>query len=57
MNEELMDIPTVSLIEMVLVIGHGEFPVPANDGTEIDQIKRELQRRGEDSHWSFCTVN
>ena len=57
MHSELMDIPTISLIEMLLVIIKGEFAVTANDGTEIDQIQRELQRRGEDHYWSFCTVN
>lgn len=57
MHWGLMDIPTISLVEMLLVIVDGEFAVTANDATEIDQIKRELQRRGEEHNWSFCTVN
>ena len=57
MHGELMNIPTDSLIDMVFVILTGELGVTPNDGTEIEQIQRELQRRGEDQYWSFCTVN
>ena len=57
MHGELMNIPTDSLIDMVFVILAGELGVTPNDGTEIEQIQRELQRRGEDQYWSFCTVN
>lgn len=57
MNEELTNIPTDSLIDMLFVILTGELAVTANDVTEIEQIQRELQRRGEDQYWSFCTVN
>jgi hypothetical protein len=57
MNEELTNIPTDSLIDMLFVILTGELAVTANDVTEIEQIQRELQRRGEDQCWSFCTVN
>ena len=57
MNGELTNIPTDSLIDMLFVILTGEHPVTANDVTEIEQIQRELQRRGEDQYWRFCTVN
>ena len=57
MHGELINIPTDSLIDMLFVILTGELPVTTTDGTEIEQIQRELQRRGEDKHWSFCTVN
>ena len=57
MHGELMNIPTDSLIDMVFVILTGELGVTPNDGTEIEQIQRELQRRGEDQYWNFCTVN
>ncbi len=57
MNGELINIPTDSLIDMLFVILTGELALNANDVTEIEQIQRELQRRGEDQHWSFCTVN
>jgi len=57
MHGELINIPTDSLVDMLFVILTGELPVTTTDGTEIEQIQHELQRRGEDKHWSFCTVN
>jgi len=57
MHGELINIPTDSLVDMLLVILTGELPVTTTDGAEIEQIQRELQRRGEDKYWSFCTVN
>jgi hypothetical protein len=57
MNGELANIPTDSLIDMLFVILTGELAVTVNDVTEIEQIQRELQRRGEDQYWSFCTLN
>ena len=57
MHGELINIPTDSLIDMLFVFLTGELPATKTDGAEIDQIQRELQRRGEDKNWSFCTVN
>jgi len=57
MNGELLNVPTNSLIDMLIVILTPELATTANDGTEIQQILRELHRRGEDQHWSFGTVN
>ena len=57
MDGQLASIPTDSLIEMVFTIITCELAMTANDGTEIEQIQRELQRRGEDHYWTFCTVN
>ena len=57
MHGELINIPTDSLVDMLFVILAGELPVTTTDVTEINQIQRELQRRGEDKYWSFCTVN
>jgi hypothetical protein len=57
MSGELINIPTDSLIDMLFVILTGELEVTANDVTEIEQIRRELQRRGGEQYWSFCTVN
>ena len=48
MDGQLANIPTDSLIEMLFVIITGELAMTANEGTEIHQIQRELQRRGED---------
>ena len=54
---ELMNIPTDSLIDMLFVILAGEFGLNTNDAAEIEQIQRELQRRGEEQHWSFQIVH
>jgi hypothetical protein len=57
MDGQLAQIPTDSLIEMLFTILTGELAITVNDGREIEQIKRELKRRGDDQYWSFCTVN
>jgi hypothetical protein len=57
MHGELMKIPTDSLVDMLFVILTGAPAVTPNDGTEIEQIQHELERRGEDQYWSFSTVN
>jgi hypothetical protein len=54
---ELMNIPTDTLIDMLYIILAGDFAITANDATEIEQIQRELQRRGEEQYWSFQAVN
>ena len=54
---ELMNIPTETLIDMLYIILAGEFAVTANDAAEVEQIQRELQRRGGEQRWSFQTVN
>jgi hypothetical protein len=48
MNVQLTNIPTDSLIDMLFLILRVELTVTAHDATELDQIQRELQRRGED---------
>ena len=45
---ELMNIPTDTLIDMLYIILAGDFAITANDATEIEQIQRELQHRGEE---------
>jgi hypothetical protein len=43
---QLMNIPTDTLIDMLFVIANGEVALTARDVAEIEQIQRELQRRG-----------
>jgi hypothetical protein len=50
---ELTNIPTDTLIDMLYVILAGEVTISAGDAAEIEQIHRELQRRGGAPHWSF----
>ena len=54
---ELMNIPTDTLIDMLYIILAGEFAITARDATEIEQLQRELQRRGAEQCWSFQAVN
>ena len=53
---ELMNIPTDTLIDMLYIILAGEVTISFSDATEIEQIQRELQRRGEEQCWSFQAV-
>ena len=54
---ELTNIPTDTLIEMLYVIFVGEVAISAGDAAEIEQIQRELQRRGGAPKWSFGILN
>jgi hypothetical protein len=54
---ELTNIPTDTLIDMLYMIFAGEVAITASDAAEIEQIQRELQRRGGAQNWSFATIN
>jgi multisubunit Na+/H+ antiporter MnhB subunit len=54
---ELMNIPTDTLIDMLYMILAGEVAIGASVAAEIEQIQRELQRRGGEQCWTFQTVN
>jgi hypothetical protein len=54
---ELTNLPTDTLIDMLYIILAGEVSITANDATEIEQIKCELQRRGGTQNWSFGAIN
>jgi hypothetical protein len=54
---ELTNIPTDTLIDMLYIILAGDFAITLNDAAEIEQIQRELQRRGGEQCWTFQTVN
>jgi hypothetical protein len=54
---ELMNLPTDTLIDMLYVILAGEVSLSARDATEIEQIQRELQRRGDEQSWRFRSIN
>jgi hypothetical protein len=42
---------------MLYIILAGEVAISASDAAEIEQIQRELQRRGDGQCWSLQTVN
>jgi len=52
-----MNIPTDTLIDMLYIILAGEVAISASDAAEIEQIQRELQRRGDEQCRSFQAVN
>jgi hypothetical protein len=54
---ELMNIPTDTLIDMLYIILAGDFAITANDAAEVEEIQRELQRRGGEQRWRFQAVN
>ena len=54
---EPMNIPTDALVEMMYIILAADFAITADHVAEVEQIQRELQRRGEGQRWSFQTVN
>lgn len=54
---ELTNIPTDTLIDMLYIILAGEVAITASDAAEIEQIQRELQRRGGAQSWSLGAVN
>ena len=49
---QLTNIPTDTLIDMLFVIANGEVALTASDVAELEQIQRELQRRGGSHYWS-----
>jgi len=57
MLEQLVNIPTDTLIDMICVILAGEVLLSANDVTELEQIQRELQRRAGDSRSACRRMN
>ena len=46
MQGGLTNIPTDALLDMLYIILAGEDAITASDAGEIEQIQRELQRRG-----------
>jgi len=54
---QLVNIPTDTLIDMLYIILAGEVAINASDAREIEQIQRELQRRGGEQCWGFQAVN
>ena len=57
MLEELMNIPTDTLIDMLYIILAGEVAIGASAAVEIEQIQRELQSRGGERCRTIQTVN
>jgi hypothetical protein len=54
---EPMNVPTDTLIDMLFAILADEVALTASDAANIEQIQHELQKRGDERHWGFRTVN
>jgi hypothetical protein len=54
---ELTNISTDTPIDMLYIILAGNVAISASDAAEIEQIQRELQRRGGAQSSSFGAVN
>jgi hypothetical protein len=54
---QLVNIPTDTLMDMVFVILAGDAVLTAADVAELEQIQRELQRRGEGELSTVGSIN
>ncbi len=54
---ELINIPTEILIDMISIIFASERVIGSSVAAELEQIQRELQRRGVIERWACRTVN
>ena len=57
MLAELADIPTGTLFDMLYMVLAREVAISAADAVALEQIQRELQRRGGAPNWSFQSAN
>ena len=57
MRGQLTNIPTHTLIDMLYIILAAEVGITARDAAEIEEIQRELQRRGGAQNWSIGAIN
>lgn len=54
---QLVNLPTDTLMDMVFVILAGDEVLTAADVAELEQIQRELQRRGEGELSTLGSIN
>ncbi|HZU45490.1 MAG TPA: hypothetical protein VE994_22615 [Terriglobales bacterium] len=54
---QLVNLPTDTLMDMVFVILAGDEVLTAADVEELEQIQRELQRRGEGELSTLGSIN
>ena len=57
MQAQLTNIPTDTLLDMLYLVLAREAAITATDATEIEELQRELQRRGGAPNWSFGRTN
>ena len=57
MMAELTNVPTDTLLDMLYLVLAREVAITATDAAEVEEIQRELQRRGRAPNWSFGSIN
>ncbi len=57
MLEEPMNVPTDTLIHLLFAILSDDVALAATDAAKIEQIRLELQRRENEQHLGFRSVN
>ena len=57
MLKEPINVLTGTLIDMLVAILVDGVVLTVNDRANVEQIQRKLQRRYDEQHWGFLTVN
>ena len=57
MQAQLTNIPTDTLLDMLYLVLAREAAITTTDAAEIEELQRELQRRGGAPNWSLQTAN
>jgi hypothetical protein len=57
MQAQLTNIPTYTLLDMPYIVLAREAAITATDAAEIEELQREVQRRGGAPNWSFGSTN
>jgi len=57
MQAQLTNIPTDTLLDMLYLVLAREAAITTTDAAEIEELQRELQRRGGAPNWSFGSTN
>ena len=53
----LANVPTETLIDMLVIILAGERVLTLIDAKELERIQRELQRRAQNESWNSDAIN
>jgi len=57
MQAQLTNIPTDTLLDMPYIVLAREAAITATDAAKIEELQREVQRRGGAPNWSFGSTN
>ena len=57
MQAQLTNTPTDTLLDMPYIVLAREAAITATNAAEIEELQREVQRRGGAPNWSFGSTN